>query len=495
MDIFGSITLILIFFLSSLLLYSAVKTRESFKGLPPGPSPLPLLGNILQIERGKLVQSLLRMSDKYGPVFTVYFGTRRVVVLKGYQAIKEALVDQGDEFSGRGEMPAFDKCFQNTGIIFTNDMEGWRLLRRFTFMTFRDFGMGKRIIEDWIHEENQHLISEFRKTNGTVFNPTILLSLASMNVICCILFGHRFKYDDEEFISTVEVIHESLKLISCVWGQMYDLFPSVMQYVPGKHHGIFRCLNSLITFSERKVEMVRQKLDPTCPQNYIDTFLIKMEKEKENPETEFTEQNLVSCVAQIIYASADTASMTLSYGFLLLIKYHQVQVKVQEEIAQVVGHNRTPTLQDKMNMPYTDAVIHEIQRFINLIPFGAPRAVTKDVTLKGYFIPKGTNIFALLGSALNDPQCWQDPNNFNPQNFLDEFGKFKKNGAFMPFSAGKRSCLGEGPARMQLFLFLTTILQNFNLKSNLPTEDIDITPQVTGLVNIPKYYEMYLECR
>ncbi|KAM4640962.1 cytochrome P450 2G1-like isoform 2-T2 [Discoglossus pictus] len=436
MDIFGSITLILIFFLSSLLLYSAVKTRESFKGLPPGPSPLPLLGNILQIERGKLVQSLLRMSDKYGPVFTVYFGTRRVVVLKGYQAIKEALVDQGDEFSGRGEMPAFDKCFQNTGIIFTNDMEGWRLLRRFTFMTFRDFGMGKRIIEDWIHEENQHLISEFRKTNGTVFNPTILLSLASMNVICCILFGHRFKYDDEEFISTVEVIHESLKLISCVWGQ-----------------------------------------------------------EKENPETEFTEQNLVSCVAQIIYASADTASMTLSYGFLLLIKYHQVQVKVQEEIAQVVGHNRTPTLQDKMNMPYTDAVIHEIQRFINLIPFGAPRAVTKDVTLKGYFIPKGTNIFALLGSALNDPQCWQDPNNFNPQNFLDEFGKFKKNGAFMPFSAGKRSCLGEGPARMQLFLFLTTILQNFNLKSNLPTEDIDITPQVTGLVNIPKYYEMYLECR
>ncbi|KAM4640993.1 cytochrome P450 2B4-like [Discoglossus pictus] len=453
MDIFGSITLILIFFISSLLIYSAVKTLERFKGFPPGPPPLPLLGNILQIERGKLVQSLLRMSDKYGPVFTVYFGTRRVVVLKGYQVIKEALVDQGDAFSGRGEMPTFDKCFQKKGIVFNNDMESWRQLRRFTFATFRDFGMGKRKIEDWIHEECQNLISEFRKTKGTLFNPTILLSLASLNVICCIMFGHRFKYDDEEFLSVINVIHESFRLIGGVWGQMYDLFPSFMQYVPGKHHNIFRCINSLNAFSGRKIEMVKEKLDPTCPQNYIDTFLIKMEKEKKNPDTKFTEHDLVFSISQIIYGSSETTSLTLSYGFLILIKYPQIQVQVQEEIDHVVGHNRNPTLQDKMNMPYTDAVIHEIQRFTNLFPFGLPRAVTKDVKLNGYLIPKGTNVFVLLSSVLNDPQCWQDPNNFNPQNFLDEFGKFQKNGGFMPFSAGKRSCLGEGPARMQLFLF------------------------------------------
>ncbi|XP_075439817.1 cytochrome P450 2A10-like isoform X3 [Ascaphus truei] len=465
MDITGSVTLTIVICISCLLFYSALKTRGRRGNLPPGPTPLPFLGNILQLRRGELVESLLELSETYGSVFTVYLGMRRVVVLKGYQTVKEALVHQADDFSGRGEIPTIDRTYKNY---------------------------------------------------GTMFNPSVHLSLASCNIMSSIMFGDRFEYDNKDLLSMVHVIHESFELISSACGQLYEMLPGLMKHLPGKHRQIFRDFEILLAIIEKRVEMSRRTLDPSSPRHYIDTFLIKMDKkrmghgqdededglhrgsgtwEKQNPDTEFTMPNLLCSTAQIIYAASDTTSTTLTYGFLLLLRYPAIQERVQEEIDRVVGQNRTPNIQDKSEMPYTDAVIHEIQRFIDLVPSGVPRAVIRDVLFKGYTIPKGTNVFAMLGTVLKDPECFSDPDNFNPKNFLDERGGFKKSDAFMPFSAGKRNCLGEGLARMELFLIFTTILQSFNLKSALPPEELDITPNVTGLGNFPRFYNMYIEPR
>lgn len=149
-------------------------------------------------------------------------------------------------------------------------------------------------------------------------------------------------------------------------------------------------------------------------------------------------------------------------------------------------------MKDKMKLPYTDAVLHEIQRYITLLPSSLPHAVVQDTKFRHYVIPKGTAVFPFLSSILLDQKEFPNPEKFDPGHFLDKNGCFKKTDYFVPFSLGKRSCVGEGLARMELFLFFTTILQKFSLKALVEPKDLDIKPVTTGLFNLPPPYKLRL---
>ncbi|XP_074986822.1 cytochrome P450 2H2-like isoform X2 [Caretta caretta] len=375
------------------------------------------------------------------------------------------------------------------GIVFSNG-EQWKQLRRFALTNLRNFGMGKKSIEERIQEETRFLVERLRNTHGQPFDPTLFLTHAVSNVICSIIFGDRFDYEDKKFVTLISLVQENDKLQRSPWTALYVFFPTFMDYIPGPHQGLFKNAQEFRRFVLEKVKMHKESLDSNCPQDFIDAFLIKMEEEHKNVQSEFNVESLIRSTVELFIAGTGTTSITLKYGLLILLKYPEIEEKVHEEIDHVIGQSRSPCMADRSQMPYTDAVVHEIQRFFTFAPLGVPRAVTRDVHLKQYLIPKGTTIFPSLKSVLYDSREFPNPEQFNPGHFLDENGAFKKSDFFMPFSAGKRICVGEGLARMELFLLLTTILQNFTLKPVVDPKHIDITPKSSFMSNAPKSYQL-----
>ncbi|TEA42799.1 hypothetical protein DBR06_SOUSAS1610335 [Sousa chinensis] len=473
----------LLLLLALLLLALALPGTRMRGHLPPGPTPLPLLGNLLQLRPGALYLGLLRLSKKYGPVFTVYLGPwRRVVVLVGREAVQEALRGQAEAFSGRG--------------VFFSNGERWRQLRKFTTLALRDLGMGKREGEELIQAEARCLVEALRRTKGWPFDPSLLLAQATSNIICSLVFRLRFPYDDKEFQALVQAASGIVVGVSSPWAQTYEMFSRLLQHLPGPYTQLLGQVCTVAAFATQQIQRHQRTLDASGPaRDVVDAFLLKMAKEKQDPNTEFTDKNLLMTVIYLLFAGTVTVSNTIRYTLLLLLKYPQVQERVQAELMRELGPGQVPSLGDRARLPYTDAVLHEAQRLLALVPMGVPRALVKTTRFRGYTLPQGTEVFPLLGSILHDPEVFKQPEEFNPGRFLDADGKFKKHEAFLPFSLGKRVCLGEGLARTELFLLFTAILQAFSLGNPCPPGALSLQPAVSGLFNIPQAFQLQFRPR
>ncbi|CAJ0921123.1 unnamed protein product [Ranitomeya imitator] len=232
----------------------------------------------------------------------------------------------------------------------------------------------------------------------------------------------------------------------------------------------------------------RLEFDANDITGYIDAYLLKQEQESTKDQTYFNEENLVSSVLDLFIAGTETSSTTIRWGILLMMKYPEIQKRVQEEIKTHIKPGQLPTVEDRRKMPYTDAVIHEIQRFGNIVPLNLSHSTPSDVYLRGFLIPKGTEVIPFLTSVLYDKTQWKTPNDFNPNHFLDENGKFVRHDAFMPFSVGRRACAGEGLAKMELFLFFTGLLQAFTFypPPGVSREDLSLKPAIGFTLELTK---------
>ncbi|KAK5604446.1 hypothetical protein CRENBAI_016965 [Crenichthys baileyi] len=404
---------------------------------PPGPKRLPLLGNLLQLDLQRPYKTLCQLSKKYGSVFTVYFGPKKVVVLAGYKTVKEALISNADEFGDREIAPIFHDINKGHGILFTNG-ETWKELRRFALTTLRDFGMGKRVAEEKILEECGHLIQMFENHKGEPFNTSRPINYATSNIISSIVYGSRFEYDDPRFKNLVSRANESISLSGSaeIQGIVWELLQQERNETDGSQAIAQLCLNALSTVGR--------------------SFIGRGPSSEPSANEEGGE-------------SMD---------------------QVQEELARVIG-GREVQVEDRKNLPYTNAVIHEIQRLANIVPMAIPHKTSQDVTLQGYFIKRGTTVFPLLTSVLYDESEWESPHTFNPSHFLDMEGKFIKRDAFLPFSAGRRVCLGESLAKMELFLFFTSLIQRFQFMPppGVSEDELDLTPAV-GFTIPPSPHEL-----
>ncbi|KAM3828796.1 cytochrome P450 2J6-like [Vipera latastei] len=476
--------------LSLLFLYFWKNQRPA--GFPPGPWSLPLIGNLLQFSKKDPLKDLDQLAQKYGPVFSLYIGGMLAVFIHGFPSAKEILMTKGVEFAGRPDNPINDSLLEKRGITSASYGQVWKKRRRGSLMLLRNFGVGKKSVEAKILEEASYLIQVFAENISVPFDPYPFLNTAAPSIISSVVFGKRLENNNSSLRIVLDLFHQAAKMMMGPWAMLYNAVPLVRR-LPLPHQRILTNGHKVFALLEKEVEEHKATLTPGEPRDFIDAYLEEA-KEAEGESSNFEEEQLTTILMELLSAGAETVVGTLQWALLYLVAFPDIQEKCQKEIDSFLPRNTSLKYEDRGRLPYVNAVIHEIQRYSNILPLGLAHAPLQNVQLWGYKIPKDTALFINLHSVHRDESQWKFPHEFNPSNFLNEEGEFVKPEAFLPFSAGPRVCLGKNLAQMELFIFLTSILRNFQLSWPDKSQAPDLTPNF-GITQFPSRFKISVKCR
>ncbi|XP_029950945.1 cytochrome P450 2U1 [Salarias fasciatus] len=482
----GNILAVAAFFVAYLIAVYYRNRWSVYKNIPPGPRPYPVVGNL----GGFLVPACIRrrfgqrtgrpdlhpteafaeLARLYGDVYSLFIGSQLIVVLNGYEAVRDALSHHPEVFSDRPDIPAISIMTKRKGIVFAPYGPVWRKQRKFCHTTLRNFGLGKLSLEPCIQQGLATVkaeltrLSEERGAAGVDLTP--LIGNAVSNVICSMILGQRFHHEDPEFHAMLDLMVRGLEICVNSPAVLINVFP-LLYYWP---FGVFRELRQverdMTVFLKKSITKHRQTLDTDNPRDLVDMYLIEMMGRQAAGELDssFTEDYLFYIVGDLFIAGTDTTTNSVLWILLYMALHPDIQVKVQTEMDEVVGRHRVPSLTDKGSLPFTEATIMEVQRLTVAVPLAIPHMASETTEFRGYTIPKGTVVVPNLWSVHRDPTVWDDADTFNPARFLDDEGQLQRKECFMPFGIGRRVCMGEQLAKMELFLTVTTLLQAFRFE-------------------------------
>lgn len=448
--------------------------------LPPGPWAFPVIGNLPQLVCVKeYSRALTELSEKYGDIYRLRVGPFHMVVVCGLEHLKEGLIKKGEVFNGRPNwIFLINKIFKD-GVMF-NTGHVWKDMRRFTVSALRDFGMGKSKMEDKIQEEISEMSKVIESHQGKPFELRKIMAEGVMNVIYSIVFGNRMDYNDPEFEKLIGILDYVFKNAGM---QVAENFLPWLYYIrwdsPTKR--MIKNDKVLRAHAEKKIEEHRETFDANNIRDFIDMYILFTKEEKTHS---FTDANVFRTIVDLFSAGSDTSAMSLNWAFLYMANYPDVQEQCRKELRNLTDLNRSVKMSDREDLPFVNATILEVQRISTVVPGSVPHVAEKDSTIGGYDIPKGTIVQFMFDGVHNDPRYWKEPRVFNPNRWLTEDKKIIKHEAYLPFSWGPRSCLGEPLAKMEIFLFFSNLLQKFAFTSS-EEDPVNLIGQVTGITFQP----------
>uniref|UniRef100_A0ACB8FBT0 Uncharacterized protein n=2 Tax=Sphaerodactylus townsendi TaxID=933632 RepID=A0ACB8FBT0_9SAUR len=432
------------------------------------------------------------MSSTYGNVYTLWLGSTPMVVVNGYQAVKEVLVTRSEDFAER-PVPIFlqDLIHDAQGVLFSNGHH-WKQQRRFSLMTLRNLGLGKPVLEDSIQQEAGVLIETFARQNGKPIDPSGPFLAAINNVIATMLFGHSFSSEQDTFQHLIDGSKAMQQFSGKMWPRLYEAFPMVMKPLQPILQRTLLALShwkQLERLVQNEIREHQKGGVPEEPRDFIDSYLAQVEKCKGDPASTFTGKNMVQVILELFIAGSDTSTVALRWALLCMVEHPEIQEQVQEELDTVLDPSHVIRYEDRKILPFTNAVLHETQRFSSLSAVGVFHKSSKNTSIKGMPLSKGVMILPNLYSVHYDPEQWETPYKFNPGHFLDKDGNFVKKDAFLLFSAGIRVCLGEKMARTMLFILFTSLMRAFRFQLPEGVKKIN-REAILGIALTPHPYKL-----
>ncbi|TQE12149.1 hypothetical protein C1H46_002219 [Malus baccata] len=481
-----SLSLIFLFFTFKFLL----ERKRPQHNLPPSPPFLPIIGH-LHLLNFPVHRTLHRLSQKHGPIFSLWFGSRRVVIVSSSSAVQECFTKNDIVLANRPRLLMGKHIGYNyTTVVASPYGDHWRNLRRISAIEI--FSTARLNTSSNIRkEEVKHLLLKLSKNSRDHFAKVELKSMFSeltFNNIMTMVAGKRYygndaSVDKEEARQFRQIMKEAFAHSGAA--NPADFLP-ILNWVGSDAYEkrVMRLAKMTDAFLQGLIDEHSNKKGRNTS-TMIDHLLSLQESQPEY----YSDQIIKGLILVMLLAGTDTSAVTLEWAMSNLLNHPRVLKKARAEMDAQLGQEHLVEEPDISKLPYLQSIVSETFRLCPAAPLLVPHLSSEDCTIGGFDVPRGTIVLINAWAIHRDPKLWDDPESFKPERF--ESGEDMSH-KLMPFGSGRRACPGAGLAQRVVGLTLGSLIQCFEWE-RVGEEEVDMT-EGKGLT-MPKAVPLEAMCK
>ncbi len=358
-------------------------------------------------------------------------------------------------------------------------------------------GDGLKNLEDKTLLCENQMLKTIEEYKGKPFEPGHLIHTTLAHTMLILIFGQTSDKDVTAFIKDEHEMEHVLQQTGAYI--LLDIAPFLRHFVPPVKRAYTELINHAISshsIYDKYIAARRNLYDHPNVESFIDHFFyLNIVNQNKHSTKKVDERDIRAMAHDMFGPGMITSAKTLEMMIALLVNHPNIQEALYTEINDVIGR-REPKMEDKLSMPFTQAVILETFRYHSLLPLGLPHFAHCDSELQGFLVPAGTIVFPNLWALHHDDRYWESPWEFNPSRWLEN-GKVVppdhiKRQRSLPFGTGRRQCPGEVFARNRLFVLITMMLQKFKFvpAEGHPRPNHDPSHCIVDITLIQKPYKL-----
>ncbi|KAJ5109067.1 hypothetical protein N7456_005742 [Penicillium angulare] len=443
------------------------KRRRSSSSLPlpPGPKPLPIIGNVHQAPTGKAWLTYREWSKEYGPIIYANMLGQPIVLLSTSETAHDLLSKRGAITSDRPHLfLATELALKGFNILMMNYTDQFKQHQRLQVSVMN--ATPAAAYQHLQALESQQLLLDLLNTRGDriAFQEGIRRTTAS--ITHSLLYGFRIRDSNDPILRTVLKLNEEFSEFIKPGANLVDQFPVLNNLPSFLAPWQAKAENHYTTKYSLRIQNFQRGMDS---KSWNFSKHLKAIVEKDKLDTPFDE--LVFEIGTIIDAALDGLTDSLIWFVVACITEDETSgfiAKARQELDAHVGRDRLPTLEDKPNLPYITAIIEEIPRWRPAAPEGVPHVNREEITYKGYTIPEGSYILPILWTIGREEAVFgSKPDEFIPERWLNDDGKTFRAIPTAAFGYGRRTCPGRHIARNVLWIVVAQLIWSFDIKAGV----------------------------